>query len=209
MLCITVAKDDKWANVIASKVIGVSKHIDYAAFHWKAKDVKALKLPLTKFIFVNADGVVDEVILADQLAARGSNFKTAARDSHPLTDIEQWEIEDAIELVRTGAVSQARDKAAVADLIDEQRPDEAEAGAVDAGTSEAENLTGDSSSAAGDADEDASADASADPDADADTDAGADADEVMRTEQADGAESPADLATAVKPSRMANKKKRR
>lgn len=103
MLCITVAKDDKWANVIASKVIGVSKHIDFALFHWKASDVKALKLPLTKFIYVNAAGVVDEVILADQLKTRGINFKTAKRDSHPLTDEEQWEIEAAIELVRTGA----------------------------------------------------------------------------------------------------------
>lgn len=107
MLCITVAKDGKWANVIGSKVIGVSKHIDYALFHWKAKDVKALKLPLSKFIFVNAAGVVDEVILADQVAARGSNFKTAKRDSHPLTEEEQWEIEAAIDLVRTGAAPKA------------------------------------------------------------------------------------------------------
>lgn len=107
MLCITVAKDEKWATVIASKVIGASKHIDYALWHWKAGDVKALKLPLSKFIFVNAAGVVDEVILSDQLKTRGINFKTAKRDSHPLTDQEQWEIEAAIELVRTGAVVQA------------------------------------------------------------------------------------------------------
>jgi hypothetical protein len=100
MLCITVAHGDKHVNMISGKVIGASKHIDYALFHFKAHDVKALKLPIAKFVYVNLKGEVDEVILADQLKDRGVNYKTAKRDAAELTDVEQAEVTAAIEQAR-------------------------------------------------------------------------------------------------------------
>lgn len=202
MLCITVAKEDTWANVIGSKVICVSKHVDYVPYHWKAKDVKALKLPLTKFIFVNSAGVVDEVILADQLAARGSNFKTAKRNAHPLTDEEQWEIAAAIELVQgAGASTQQAERAA--DL--ERTPPNTEAAQLSDTTPPAEassnpentasQLDG-ASSAVGPASEAATTDSSERLD-------------DLETLAADEADLDEHAAPAIKGSRLSNKKKRR
>lgn len=217
MLCITVAKDDKWANVIAAKVIGASKHIDYALFHWKAKDVKALKLPLSKFIFVSAAGVVDEVILADQLAARGSNFKTAKRDSHPLTEEEQWEIDAAIELVRTGAATSAQPgnepgsdgspagEPATAEVAGTQAPVVASAQSSETESEQAVAFTPaplDNAQAAGRTGDQSHAERSANANANANAE----------TEAEVGGDQPASLKAAlstVKPSRVSNKKHRR
>lgn len=98
MLCITIADEDKHINIINGKAIGASKHIDYALFHWKAADVKALKQPITKFIFINAEGKVSEVIPAAQLKDRGTNYKTAKRDPIELAEVEQEEVDTAVEL---------------------------------------------------------------------------------------------------------------
>lgn len=95
MLCIIAEIASKWTTVIDGKVIGTSKHKDYSLFHFKAKDVASLKLPLTKFIFVDSKAEVDEVILADQLASRGVNYKTAKRDAAELTEDEQAEVDTA------------------------------------------------------------------------------------------------------------------
>jgi hypothetical protein len=98
MLCIIAEIASKWTTVIQGKVIGTSKHKDYSLFHFKAKDVASLKLPLTKFIFVDSKAEVDEVILADQLTSRGVNYKTAKRDDADLTEEEQAEVDAAFKL---------------------------------------------------------------------------------------------------------------
>lgn len=98
MLCITIAHKDRHINVVNGKAIGASKHIDYALFHYKAADVKLLKQPFTKFIFINAEGKVSEVILAAQLKERGVNYKTAKREPVELTEVEQEEVATAVEL---------------------------------------------------------------------------------------------------------------
>lgn len=100
MLCIIVANQDKWTTVLEGKTIGTSKHIDYSIFHAKAKDVAALKKPITKFVWVGADDKVSEVILASAIQDRGQNYKTAKRDDAELTEAEQAEVTAAIELAR-------------------------------------------------------------------------------------------------------------
>ena len=88
-ICTVIELDTKFVTVIDGKVIGISRHKDYSLFHFKARDVKALKVPISKFIFTDSWGEVDEVIAADQLAARGVNYKTAKRDAAELTDVER------------------------------------------------------------------------------------------------------------------------
>lgn len=100
MICTIVANQGKWTTVLEGKLIGTSKHIDYSIFHAKAKDVAALKKPITKFIWVGADDKVIEVILTSAIQDRGQNFKTAKRDNTELTDVELAEISGAIELAR-------------------------------------------------------------------------------------------------------------
>lgn len=100
-ICTVVELDAKFVTVIEHKVIGISRHKDYSLFHFKARDVKALKVPISKFVFLDAKAEVDEVINADQLATRGVNYKTAKRDTAELTDVELAEVSAAVELARS------------------------------------------------------------------------------------------------------------
>ncbi len=100
MNCIVIDLRGKWATVIQGKLIGASVHKDYSLFHFKAHDIKALKLPLTKFIYLKATGELDEVIDAEQLKDRGCNFKTAKRNMDELTASEEIEASGAYELVK-------------------------------------------------------------------------------------------------------------
>ena len=109
-ICTIIELDTKFITVIDNKVIGISRHKDYSLFHFKARDVKALKVPISKFIFVDAKAVVDEVIAADQLASRGVNYKTAKRDPNDLTDAELAEVSGAVELARAALASGLKPK---------------------------------------------------------------------------------------------------
>lgn len=109
-ICTVIELDTKFVTVIDGKVIGISRHKDYSLFHFKAHDVKALKVPISKFIFMDSWGAVDEVIAADQLAARGVNYKTAKRDTAELTDVELAEVNGAVELARAALASGLKPK---------------------------------------------------------------------------------------------------
>lgn len=100
MICIVVANQDKWTTVLDGKLIGTSKHIDYSIFHHKAKDVAALKKPITMFIWVGNDDKVSEVIMTSDIKERGQNYKTAKRESTELNPAELTLVVEAIELVR-------------------------------------------------------------------------------------------------------------
>ena len=195
MLCITIAHEEKWVNVIDNKVLGVSKHVDYALFHWKAHDVKALKVAVTKFIYVDADNAVIEVILADQLKERGCNFKTAKRDGAELTEVEQWEVAAAIELARAPMKKEQpkppKATAAATPPTEEQKP-AGDAPKVFLSPEGAAAGLGDILGAQADQ-----------PDVEADSETAA--------PEGEGADTPpADIALpTVKPSRTANKKRRR
>lgn len=109
-ICTIIELDTKFITVIDGNVIGISRHKDYSLFHFKARDVKALKVPISKFIFVDAKAVVDEVIAADQLSSRGVNYKTAKRDPNDLTDAELAEVSGAVELARAALASGLKPK---------------------------------------------------------------------------------------------------
>ena len=109
-ICTVIEHAAKFVTVIDNKVIGISRHKDYSLFHFKAHDVKALKVPISKFIFVDAKDEVDEVIQADQLKDRGVNYKTAKRDTAELTDVELAEVSSAIELARADKESGLKPK---------------------------------------------------------------------------------------------------
>lgn len=109
-ICTVIEIDTKFVTVIDSKVIGISRHKDYSLFHFKAHDVKALKVPISKFIFADPRGAVDEVIAAEQLAARGVNYKTAKRDTAELTEVERAEVSGAVELARAALASGLKPK---------------------------------------------------------------------------------------------------
>lgn len=109
-ICTVIDQATKFVTIIDNKVIGISRHKDYSLFHFKANDVKALKVPISKFIFVDTKFEVDEVILSAQLKDRGVNYKTAKREAAELTDAELAEVRGAVELARTAMVSGARRK---------------------------------------------------------------------------------------------------
>lgn len=226
-ICTVIELDTKFVTVIDNKVIGISRHKDYSLFHFKAHDVKALKVPISKFIFVDAWGEVDEVIAAEQLAARGVNYKTAKRDTAELTDVELAEVSGAVELARAALASglkpkpEADTKPPVAHIPADGVPKviiTTEAAATGLGDllAQAESTTaGDSEAgegeAAGDAPIETEVEAAADDATATDGVAGADADgardEAEGEDGATAADTPAEdpLAT-VKPSR---KKRRR
>jgi hypothetical protein len=104
-ICTVIELASKFVTVIDNRVICISRHKDYSLFHFKAHDVKALKVPISKFIFVDPKGEVDEVILADQLKDRGVNYTTAKRDTAELTDVEQIEVSGAVDLARAAMAS--------------------------------------------------------------------------------------------------------
>jgi len=86
MICFIIPREGKFATVIDGKLIGTSKHKDYSVFHWKARDVQALKrVELTKFVFVDRTGKADEVIDCSALEGRGHNYVTAKRSTAELT----------------------------------------------------------------------------------------------------------------------------
>lgn len=226
-ICTVIELDTKFVTVIDSKVIGISRHKDYSLFHFKAHDVKALKVPISKFIFVDPWGKVDEVIAADQLAARGVNYKTAKRDTAELTDVERAEVSGAVELARAALASglkpksEADTKPPVVHTPADGVPKvilTAEAAATglgellaQAGSTPAGNGESGEGDAAGDAPVEAEVEAAAEDATATDGEAGADADgacdEAEGEDGAAAADTPADdpLAT-VKPSR---KKRRR
>jgi len=223
-ICTVIELDTKFVTVIDSKVIGISRHKDYSLFHFKAHDVKALKVPISKFIFVDSWGAVDEVIAADQLAARGVNYKTAKRDATELTNVERAEVSGAVELARAAQASglkpnpEADTKPPVAHIPADGVPKvilTAEAAAAGLGEllaqAEAKSAAGDSEAgegeiAAGAATDSADAATEAEPEAGNGDGDGA-RDEAEGEDGAAAADTPADdpLAT-VKPSR---KKRRR
>ena len=102
MICTIIANNDKWTTVLDGKVIGTSKHVDYSVFHWKARDVAALKQPIRSFVFVNAANEVFELLLTADMKERGQSYKTSPREPvNTLMDIELAVVTEAIKLVRT------------------------------------------------------------------------------------------------------------
>lgn len=98
MLAITVPFLEKFACVVAGKVIGLSRHPDYFEYHYRLRDLKKIRIEgLTKFIRVDGQGQVESIVLAETLLTKGAKIESLPVES--LTDEERSEIAASIELV--------------------------------------------------------------------------------------------------------------
>lgn len=131
---------DKFACVVAGKIIGLSRHPDYFEYHYRLRDLKKIRIEgLTKFIRVDGQGQVESVVLAETLLTKGAKIESQPLES--LTDEERVEIAAAIELVNqppqeeqaTGQQSDAETESegaeATTDNVDEA-PDESNVAAI-------------------------------------------------------------------------------
>lgn len=98
MLAITVPFLEKFACVVAGKIIGLSRHPDYFEYHYRLRDLKKIRIEgLTKFIRVDGQGQVESIVLAEILLTKGAKIEPQPVES--LTGEEKADIAAAIELV--------------------------------------------------------------------------------------------------------------
>lgn len=110
MISVTVPFLEKFACVVAGKVIGLSRHPDYFEYHYRLRDLKKIRIEgLTKFIRVDGQGQVESVVLAETLLTKGAKIESLPVES--LTDEEKAEIAAAIELVNQPVPAETESKA--------------------------------------------------------------------------------------------------
>lgn len=98
MLAVTIPFLEKFACVIAGKIIGISVHPDYFPYHYRLNDLKKVRIDgLTKFVQVDGQGQVESILLAEALRAKGTKAAVLPNDS--LIDEEMAVVLSAIELV--------------------------------------------------------------------------------------------------------------
>lgn len=98
MLAITVPFLEKFACVVAGKIVGLSRHPDYFEYHFRLRDLKKIRIEgLTKFIRVNGQGQVESIVLAEALLTKRAKIESQPVES--LTDEDKVEIAAAFELV--------------------------------------------------------------------------------------------------------------
>lgn len=98
MLAITVPFLEKFACVVAGKIIGLSRHPDYFEYHYRLRDLKKIRIEgLTKFIRVDGQGQVESIVLAETLLTKGAKIESLPVES--LTDEDKAEIAATVESV--------------------------------------------------------------------------------------------------------------
>ena len=98
MLAISIPFLEKFACVVADKIIGLSRHPDYFEYHYRLNDLKKIRIEgLTKFVQVDGQGQVKSVLLAEVLRAKDTKAAMLPNDS--LNDEEMAVVLSAIELV--------------------------------------------------------------------------------------------------------------
>lgn len=110
MLAITVPFLEKFACVVAGKIIGLSRHPDYFEYHYRLRDLKKIRIEgLTKFIRVDGQGQVESIVLAETLLTKGAKIESQPVES--LSDEEKAVIAAAIELVNQPVPSETESEA--------------------------------------------------------------------------------------------------
>jgi hypothetical protein len=121
MIAITVPFLEKFACVVAGKIIGISRHPDYFEYHARLRDLKKICIEgLTKFIRVDGQGQVESIVLAENLLTKGSKIEPQPVES--LTDEEKAEIAAAFELVIQPMQTETDAEAAAADSQEAAAP---------------------------------------------------------------------------------------
>ena len=106
MLCVIFRVWERWAAVVDSKVICVSKQKDRAITLWKAGDARLTRAPMEQFIVLTYLNRRFELIRAEELVGRGKTYRTAMRSGAKLSEADKDEIARAIELVRSAEWAQ-------------------------------------------------------------------------------------------------------
>ena len=124
MLAITVPFLEKFACVVAGKIIGLSRHPDYFEYHYRLRDLKKIRIEgLTKFIRVDGQGQVENIVLAATLLTKGAKIESLPVGS--LTNEDKTEIAAAVELVNQPVPTETESEAdATADAQDEGASDD-------------------------------------------------------------------------------------
>jgi hypothetical protein len=126
MLAITVPFIEKFACVVADKIIGLSRHPDYFEYHYRLRDLKKIRIEgLSKFIRVDGQGQVESIVLAETLLTKGAKIESQPVES--LTDEDKAEIAAAIELVNqpidiTPSNEDVTDPAQIPDTLPDEAP---------------------------------------------------------------------------------------
>lgn len=121
MIAVTAPFLDKFACVVAGKIIGLSKFDDYFQYHYRLRDLKKIRLEgLTKFIRVDAQGQVKSIVLAETLLTKGAKIESQPVES--LTDKEKAEIAAAVELVNQPVPTETEAEAAATDTQEAAAP---------------------------------------------------------------------------------------
>lgn len=121
MIAITVPFLEKFACVVASKIIGISRHPDYFEYHARLRDLKKIRIEgLTKFIRVDGQGKVESIVLAENLLTKGAKIEPQPVES--LTDEEKAEIAAAVELVNQPMPTKTDAEAAATDTQEAAAP---------------------------------------------------------------------------------------
>ena len=119
MLVITTPFLDKFASVVAGKIIGLSRHPDYFEYHYRLRDLKKIRIEgLTKFIRTDGQGQVESIVLAETLQTKGAKIESQPVES--LTDEEKTLIAAAIELVNQPVLTETESEANAAPNAQEQ-----------------------------------------------------------------------------------------
>ena len=119
MIAVTAPFLDKFACVVAGKIIGLSKFDDYFQYHYRLRDLKKIRIEgLTKFIRVDGQGQVESIVLAETLLTKGAKIESQPVES--LTDEEKAEIAAAIELVNQPVPTKTEAEADVASDAQEE-----------------------------------------------------------------------------------------
>ncbi|MGB4912174.1 MAG: hypothetical protein WBO95_08585 [Candidatus Dechloromonas phosphoritropha] len=112
MLAISIPFLEKFACVVADKIIGLSRHPDYFEYHYRLNDLKKIRIEgLTKFVQVDGQGQVKSILLAEALRAKDTKAAVLPTDS--LNDEEMAVVLSAIELVNQPEENAATPIAAV------------------------------------------------------------------------------------------------
>ena len=114
MIAVTAPFLDKFACVVAGKIIGLSKFDDYFQYHYRLRDLKKIRIEgLTKFIRVDGQDQVESIVLVENLLTKGAKIEPQPVES--LTDEEKAEIAAAVELVNQPMPTKTDAKAAATD----------------------------------------------------------------------------------------------
>jgi hypothetical protein len=101
VLCVILKVFERWAAVVDSEVMCVSKSKDRAITLWKSGNPRMRQAEIEKFVFLAYLDHRIEVLRAEDLIGRGRTYRSVKRVNPKLTEDEKDEVASALTLVRS------------------------------------------------------------------------------------------------------------